>query len=443
MLLSRQLSMEISREQVVLAHSALAEAAPKLNPGLVLVTGRCRTDAAEIVKGYGFENVRTVAEYARAHPHLHPLKHDKGTGGGGGGGGNGNDGDGNGNGNGNGNTNESTNDGNDGNGPSSSEVPPSWASEPVRAIFIVETPEVRESFFCIFFLFFSSFFFRSGKNKKTHSFSFSLFLSFFSFFLSFFLFLFFLSFFLSFLSFSLSLSLSPSIHQDWHEDLQILLDVLRSDGTPGRRASTASLSDGGSRTTGTGKKRQPVALYCCNFDFYFAAANAPPRFGPGAFLAALEALHAAADASAGIVPHFPLEIARHGKPHPPAYEIAVRKLDRLRRIEGAAEVDSVAPPLLPPLRHVYALGDNPASDVRGANAAGGPWRSVLVRTGVWKGTKRKERKEGEGEGKGEGEGEGGGGSIYERAENDERDPAHFVCEDAAEAVEMILTSNGC
>ena len=30
--------------------------------------------------------------------------------------------------------------------------------------------------------------------------------------------------------------------------------------------------------------------------------------------------------------------------------------------------------------------DNPASDVRGANAAGGPWRSVLVRTGVFHGS---------------------------------------------------------
>ena len=30
--------------------------------------------------------------------------------------------------------------------------------------------------------------------------------------------------------------------------------------------------------------------------------------------------------------------------------------------------------------------DNPASDVRGANAAGGPWRSMLVRTGVFHGS---------------------------------------------------------
>ena len=346
--------MPISKEQVVLAHSALAQAAPSINPGLVLVTGRCRTDAAEIVRGYGFENVRTVAEYARAHPHLHPLKHDAGTGGGGGGNGGtgGEEGDGGRGGNGGGN------DGGD--NPTSTTPPPSWASQPVRAVLIVETPE------------------------------------------------------------------------DWHEDLQILLDVLRSDGTPGRRASmsrsSSAAADG--KDDGAGKyfnKRQPVALFCCNFDFYFAAANAPPRFGPGAFLAALEALHAAADAAAGVSPphHVPLEIHRHGKPHPPAYEIAARKLERLAAASSADDNNSPHPAAAS-LKHIYALGDNPASDVRGANAAGGPWRSVLVRTGVWKGQKRKVE-----------------GSGYERAENDERDPAHFVCEDAAEAVEMILRRSGC
>ena len=312
--------MAIPKEQVVLAHSGLAAAAPKINPGLVLVTGRCRTDAAEIVKGYGFENVRTVAEYARAHPHLHPLKHDAGTGGGGGNGG--------------GNGNENGNGKEDGEGEGNGEEE-AWASEPVRAIFVVETPE------------------------------------------------------------------------DWHEDLQILLDVLRSDGRPGGGSSRAP---GSSEKDGKSKERQPVSLFCCNFDFYFAAANAPPRFGPGAFLAALEALHAAADTAAGISPHVPLEIERHGKPHPPAYEIAARKLERL----VAASSSSPSSPPVAALKHIYALGDNPASDVRGANAAGGPWRSVLVRTGVWKGS----------------------------AENDERDPAHFVCEDAAEAVAMILNRSG-
>eukprot|EP00955_Chlamydomonas_euryale_P022865 241654-Chlamydomonas_euryale.AAC.1 len=35
-----------------------------------------------------------------------------------------------------------------------------------------------------------------------------------------------------------------------------------------------------------------------------------------------------------------------------------------------------------PLSGIYAVGDNPAADVRGANAAGSPWVSVLVQTGA-------------------------------------------------------------
>ena len=32
---------------------------------------------------------------------------------------------------------------------------------------------------------------------------------------------------------------------------------------------------------------------------------------------------------------------------------------------------------------IYMIGDNPAADVRGANSAGDPWRSILVCTGSW------------------------------------------------------------
>ncbi len=34
---------------------------------------------------------------------------------------------------------------------------------------------------------------------------------------------------------------------------------------------------------------------------------------------------------------------------------------------------------------IYGIGDNPASDIRGANRAGHPWVSTLVRTGVFRG----------------------------------------------------------
>jgi ribonucleotide monophosphatase NagD (HAD superfamily) len=56
---------------------------------------------------------------------------------------------------------------------------------------------------------------------------------------------------------------------------------------------------------------------------------------------------------------------------------------------------------------IYAVGDNPAADVRGANTAGPPWVSVLVRTGVFEG----------------------------REANSATDPAHIVVDDVAAAVE--------
>ena len=55
------------------------------------------------------------------------------------------------------------------------------------------------------------------------------------------------------------------------------------------------------------------------------------------------------------------------------------------------------------------VGDNPRSDIRGANAAGAPWHSVLVRTGVFRG-----------------------------GENDADDPAKTVVAGVKEAIDMVL-----
>lgn len=66
-----------------------------------------------------------------------------------------------------------------------------------------------------------------------------------------------------------------------------------------------------------------------------------------------------------------------------------------------------------PLRRIYMVGDNPKADIRGANTAGDPWRSVLVETGVFRGA--------------------AGGLA-----NDPHDPAHFVRKSVHEAVDLIL-----
>lgn len=52
-----------------------------------------------------------------------------------------------------------------------------------------------------------------------------------------------------------------------------------------------------------------------------------------------------------------------------------------RPAAGEAGSGPGRPPL--PFSGIYAVGDNPAADVRGSNLAGPPWVSCLVRTGAW------------------------------------------------------------
>jgi ribonucleotide monophosphatase NagD (HAD superfamily) len=36
-----------------------------------------------------------------------------------------------------------------------------------------------------------------------------------------------------------------------------------------------------------------------------------------------------------------------------------------------------------PLKKIYMIGDNPDSDIKGANKAGAHWSSILVQTGIY------------------------------------------------------------
>lgn len=82
-----------------------------------------------------------------------------------------------------------------------------------------------------------------------------------------------------------------------------------------------------------------------------------------------------------------------GKPHAVTYQFAEQVLDSLSPTEQT--------------RNVYAIGDNPAADIQGANGYG--WNSMLVRTGVFTGK--------------------GNSSEF---------PAKFVCEHVEEAVETAI-----
>ena len=61
------------------------------------------------------------------------------------------------------------------------------------------------------------------------------------------------------------------------------------------------------------------------------------------------------------------------------------------------------------LTRFYGIGDNPKSDIRGANKCGNHWTSILVRTGVFTGMG-----------------------------NDDDDPADVVVEDVLDAIKYII-----
>lgn len=174
------------------------------------------------------------------------------------------------------------------------------------------------------------------------------------------------------------LILHDPIH--WAVDLQVACDVIRG-GSP----------------LGSGSG-QSLPVYACNPDFVFAGAYPVPRFAAGSFTRTLSYLFQELTGQQ-------LQVQHYGKPLPVTFDFALSTLNRWRAKCGQGTTE--------PLTSVYMVGDNPKADVRGANAAGSPWRSVLVETGVYK--------------------------PVGAAVNDPEDPAMHVCANVSAAVSVILS----
>ncbi|OTA62793.1 putative HAD superfamily hydrolase [Hypoxylon sp. EC38] len=163
--------------------------------------------------------------------------------------------------------------------------------------------------------------------------------------------------------------------RDWALDIQIILDLLLSRegvlGTYSSKNGRADLPNQGWQRDG-----QPP-LFFSNPDLFWSAGYTLPRLGQGAFQAAVAGVWDEVTGGRAT-----LERIAIGKPHGRTYAYAERVLNKYR-----AKVLGVEPEGLKPLRRVYMVGDNPASDIRGANEYESPvgtsWTSVLVRTGVW------------------------------------------------------------
>lgn len=141
--------------------------------------------------------------------------------------------------------------------------------------------------------------------------------------------------------------------QEWYIDLQVTLDLLISGGIFG----------------GMPKKGAAPDLYVSHCDILWKNEFPAPRLGLGSFILCLERLYWQISGDQ-------LQYKRFGKPQPEPYTIAADSLRaQARRLWKSDDIS-----------RIYAIGDNPEVDVRGANRQGRPWESVLVRTGVFQGT---------------------------------------------------------
>ncbi|CAD6581249.1 MAG: hypothetical protein CYPHOPRED_001525 [Cyphobasidiales sp. Tagirdzhanova-0007] len=153
--------------------------------------------------------------------------------------------------------------------------------------------------------------------------------------------------------------------RDWGFDTQIMTDVLASpDGTVG----TWKDLDGDAELW---KKQLPV--FFSNPDLLWGNDWPEPRYGQGAFQ---EAFRAVWKRTTG----HELQATTGGKPTKLTYKLAENLL------LAQANDPNILPKGQRPLQKLgqtFMLGDNPFSDIAGANAAG--FNSILVRTGVFRG----------------------------------------------------------
>ncbi|KAH7026107.1 HAD-like domain-containing protein, partial [Microdochium trichocladiopsis] len=168
--------------------------------------------------------------------------------------------------------------------------------------------------------------------------------------------------------------------RDWCLDLQIVTDLLLSEGgvVGGRRSpknGDKTLPNRGYLQDGQPK------LFFCNPDFEWATSHPHPRFAQGAFREALEGVwrFATRDAAAGGGEGVRLEYTIYGKPTDRTYVYGERP---------AAAAPTTAPSRRRrDISHVYMIGDNPESDIIGANSFssrfGASWKSILVETGIY------------------------------------------------------------
>lgn len=139
--------------------------------------------------------------------------------------------------------------------------------------------------------------------------------------------------------------------RDWGSDIQIIIDLLVSDN-----GKLGTIRDYNS-------EKPSIPIYFANDDFLYANNYKLNRFGQGGFRSVIRDLYKKMNNGNE------LNDIVYGKPTKLMYDFALNYLiEKDKKIENK--------------KNIFMVGDNPASDISGANLNG--WSSCLVKTGVYK-----------------------------------------------------------
>ncbi|KAG5421930.1 hypothetical protein I9W82_001023 [Candida metapsilosis] len=165
--------------------------------------------------------------------------------------------------------------------------------------------------------------------------------------------------------------------RDMSTDIQIVQDLLNSNkGLIGTKRSLKQVED---------RTKPSIPIIFSNNDYIYANDFPLPRFGQGAFRIITETLY---NTTNKLPPPKNLESLIMGKPFKLQYDFAHHVLIdwRQKLISEKFDTKQILPllgsvPSESPFTDIYMVGDNPESDIKGANDNG--WQSILLRTGVF------------------------------------------------------------
>lgn len=161
--------------------------------------------------------------------------------------------------------------------------------------------------------------------------------------------------------------------RDWALDTAIIIDLLLS--SQGMLGTTSKHNGDTSRPNDGYLQDGQPHIYFSNPDLWWAAGYHLARLGQGAFRNALQGLWAAV--TGGSQRKVELYKTVIGKPSKTTYAFAEQRLRTNAKLTNDKTFD-----------HIYMIGDNPESDIKGGNSFASPtgaiWKTILVQTGVYK-----------------------------------------------------------